>query len=208
MIGPPRIRKPLSLYHVRECGEFGRLARPVRGWQPCVPFRDVFGRTLASPFVAGRTTGTLILSGRAFRPLGGSAVLRTRYAIAALLGVVMAAVAVGQVPRNFGLSVKDKDGKFVPYYQEMSTEVGQHIKVQGQDLQQQQKSLFYYQWTPIKEEKVKEGNEDVTKWTLKQKIEGLKMNIDISGNPINYDSTKADAPGSAGNPGLLEFFKN
>jgi hypothetical protein len=43
---------------------------------------------------------------------------------------------------------------------------------------------------------------------LKQKIEGLKMNIDISGNPINYDSTKPDQPGAAGNPGLVEFFKN
>ncbi len=41
---------------------------------------------------------------------------------------------------------------------------------------------------------MKEAREDVTKWTLKQKIEGLKMNIDISGNPINYDSTKADQP--------------
>lgn len=134
--------------------------------------------------------------------------LRTRYAVVALLGVVLTAVAAGQEPRNFTLSFKDKDGKLVPFYQEMNTDVGQIIKVQGQDLSQHQKSTFYYQWTPIKDEKVKEGKDEVTKWVLKQKIEGLKMNIDISGNPINYDSTKADQPGSAGNPGLVEFFKN
>jgi hypothetical protein len=135
-------------------------------------------------------------------------VLRTRYVIAALLAVALTAVAIGQEPRTFALQFKDKDGKLTPFYQEMSTEVNQHIKVQGQDLPQQQKSTFYYQWTPVSETKVKEGTEDVTKWVLKQKIEGLKMNIDISGNPINYDSTKADQPGAAGNPGLVEFFKN
>jgi len=134
-------------------------------------------------------------------------VLRTRYAIAAILGIALAAMA-GAQDRKFDLKFKDDKGKLLPFYQEMTTEVSQHIKVQGQDLPQQQKSQFYYQWTPIKEEKVKEGNEEVTKWTLKQKIEGLKVNIDISGNPINYDSTKADNPGGAGNPGLVEFFKN
>jgi hypothetical protein len=136
-------------------------------------------------------------------------VLRTRYVIAALLGVILSAVAIGQEPRTFALKLnKNEKNEYVPFYQEMYTEVGQHIKVQGQDLQQQQKSWFYYQWTPVKEEKVKEGNEDVTKLTLKQKIEGLKMNIDISGNPINYDSTKPDQPGAAGNAGLVDFFKN
>ena len=133
--------------------------------------------------------------------------LRTRFAVAALLGVALAAVAGGQ-DRAFTLALKDKDNKFVPFYQEMSTEVTQHIKVQGQDLPQQQKSTFWYAWTPVKDEKVKEGAEDVTKWTLKQKIEGLKMDIDISGNPIKYDSRTPDAAGSSGNPGLVEFFKS
>ncbi len=133
--------------------------------------------------------------------------LRTRFAVAALLGVAITAVAGGQ-DRAFTLNFKDKDGKFVPFYQEMNTEVTQHIKVQGQDLPQQQKSTFWYAWTPIKEEKVKDGAEDVTKVTIKQKIEGLKMDIDISGNPIKYDSRATDTAGSAGNPGLVEFFKN
>lgn len=134
--------------------------------------------------------------------------LRTRYIVAALLGIALTAVAIGQEPRNFTLQFKDKDGKLVPFYQELKTEVSQVIKVQGQDLTQSQSSTFYYQWTPVKDVKVKEGNEDVTKWELKQKIEGLKMSIDISGSPIKYDSTQADQPGAAGNPGLAEFFKN
>jgi len=133
-------------------------------------------------------------------------VFRIRVVIAALLGVALAAT-VGAQDRKFELKFKNEKGELTPFYQEMSTDVTQVIKVQGQDLTQKQKSTFWYQWTPIKEEKVKEGNEDVIKWTVKQKIEGLEMNIDISGNPINY-SSKAEATGSAGNPGLLEFFKN
>jgi hypothetical protein len=134
-------------------------------------------------------------------------VLRTRYVAAALLGVALTAAA-GAQDRAFTLKFKDDKGALVPFYQEMTTDVTQHIKVQGQDLTQRQQSTFWYQWTPLKEEKVKEGNEEVTKWTLKQKIEGLKMDIDISGNPIKYDSRTPDAGGSAGNPGLVEFFKN
>ncbi len=133
--------------------------------------------------------------------------LRTRFAVAALLGVALAAVVGGQ-DRAFTLKFKDDKGVPVPFYQEVSTEVTQHIKVQGQDLPQQQKSTFWYAWTPIKEEKAVEGKEEYVKWIMKQKIEGLKMDIDISGNPIKYDSRTPDATGSAGNPGLVEFFKN
>src|SRR5262249_7938702 len=44
------------------------------------------------------------------------------------------------------------------------------------------------------------------KWKLKQKLEGLKMSIDISGNLITYDSTKTDNP-TTGSAGLSDFFK-
>jgi hypothetical protein len=135
-------------------------------------------------------------------------VLRTRFAAAALFAVALATVAVAQDARTFGLKLKDDKGAYVPFYQEMTTDVAQSIKVQGQDLSQQQKSVFYYQWTPLKEEKAMEGKEEINKITLKQKIEGLKMTIDISGNPISYDSTKADTTAGAGNAGLVEFFKN
>ena len=134
--------------------------------------------------------------------------LRTRFCAAALFAVALATVAAGQDARTFGIKLKNEKNEFVPFYQEMTTDVAQSIKVQGQDLNQQQKSSFYYQWTPLKEEKVTEGKEEITKITLKQKIEGLKMTIEISGNPISYDSTKADTTAGAGNAGLVEFFKN
>ena len=85
------------------------------------------------------------------------------------------------------------------FYQETTTTVQQIIKVQGQDLTQKQDSTFYFEWTPVKQE----GD----KWVVKQRVEGVRMQIDISGNPISFDSTKPDANPSAGNPGLTEFFK-
>jgi hypothetical protein len=89
----------------------------------------------------------------------------------------------------------DKKTKF---YQESTTTLTQVIKVQGQDLTQTQRSTFFFEWTPVK----LEGD----KAFVKQRVEGVQMTIDISGNQINYDSTKGDTP-SAGNPGLTEFFK-
>ncbi|HEY1188608.1 MAG TPA: DUF6263 family protein [Gemmata sp.] len=130
---------------------------------------------------------------------------RTRFAVAVLLGVAVASFA-GAQERKFELGFKGKDGKLTPFYQEVETKVTQVIKVQNQDLTQKQSSKFWYQWTPVKEEQATEGKETFTRWTVKQKIEGLEMNIDISGNPINY-SSKNEATGSAGNPGLVEFFK-
>ncbi len=121
---------------------------------------------------------------------------RIRLGVAVVLAIFLGAAATAQDKAGFQLKL-EKDKAF---YQMMRTDVTQIIKVQGQDLTQKQDSTFYFKWTPEKQE----GD----KWTLKQKIEGLKMSIDISGNPINYDSTKKDQPGSAGNPGLMDFFKN
>ncbi|MFO0805355.1 MAG: DUF6263 family protein [Gemmataceae bacterium] len=121
---------------------------------------------------------------------------RIRLSVAALFAITLGAVATGQDKSRFELKI-EKDKAF---YQMMRTDVTQIIKVQGQDLTQKQDSTFYFKWTPEKQ--------DGDKWSLKQKIEGLKMNIDISGNPISYDSTKKDQPGAGGNPGLMDFFKN
>jgi len=133
-------------------------------------------------------------------------VFRIRLVTAVVLGCALAATVAAQ-DRKFDLKLKNEKGEFTPFYQEMTTDVTQIINVQAQPLTQKQKSTFWYKWNPIKEEKVKDGAEDVTKWTVEQIIEGLEMDIDISGNPIKY-SSKGDAPGSSGNPGLLDFFKN
>lgn len=132
--------------------------------------------------------------------------LRIRLGVVAVfLGALVAAVAA-QAPApadklRFELKIeKDAAGQFKPFYQKMKTDVAQQIKVQGQDLTQKQESTFYFEWKPLKQE----GD----KWVLKQKIEGLEMKIDISGNPIEYKSTQKEATGSAGNPGLVDFFRN
>ena len=126
---------------------------------------------------------------------------RHRFGIAAALFAGLAAVVSGQ-DAKFEFKVnKSADGKdFVPFHQKMSTNVTQVIVVQGQNLTQKQESTFYFQWTPTKQE----GD----KLLVKQKVEGLRMSIDISGNPIVYDSANKDAAGASGNPGLTDFFKN
>jgi hypothetical protein len=97
--------------------------------------------------------------------------------------------------KKFDLKL-EKDKKF---YEKMSTDVSQVIKVMGQDLTQNQQSIFYFKWTPVKQE----GD----KWEVADEIEGLSMSIDISGNKISYDSTQSDGGPMSGNPGLMDFFK-
>jgi hypothetical protein len=84
------------------------------------------------------------------------------------------------------------------FYQKLTTETKQSLKVLNNDVVQTQKQTFYFSWTPEKQE----GN-DV--WVVKQKIEAVQMDIDIGGSKISYDSSKAAA--DASNP-LGEFFKN
>lgn len=80
-------------------------------------------------------------------------------------------------------------------YQELTTETTQDMKVMGMDVKQKQKQTFYFSWKPTEQ---KDG-----KWTIKQRIEGVKMEIEIGGNKIAYDS---EAPGAGNNP-LADFFK-
>lgn len=92
--------------------------------------------------------------------------------------------------------------KFVvntPFYQVVSTDVEQTVKVQGgNDLKLKHSQTFYFKWTPTKQ--------DGDKWTVTLAIEGVKLRVDVANNPVNYDSTEPNA--NAQNPGLNEFFKN
>jgi hypothetical protein len=109
-------------------------------------------------------------------------VSRHRFGITVALFVGLAAVVSAQ-DTKFELKLNKNDKQeYVPFHQKMSTNVTQVIVVQGQNLTQKQESTFYFQWTPLKQE----GD----KWAIKQKVEGLVMSIDISGNPIIYDSSK------------------
>jgi hypothetical protein len=128
-------------------------------------------------------------------------VSRVRLGVAAALCALIGATVSGQDKQKFEPKFeKDPAGQFKPFFVKTKTDVVQQIKVQGQDLTQKQDSTFYFEWRPLKQE----GD----KWVLKEKVEGLRMSIDISGNPIVYDSTMKEAPGSAGNPGLMDFFRN
>jgi len=85
-----------------------------------------------------------------------------------------------------------KDNKF---YQELTTETSQTMKVMGQEVKQEQKQTFYIEWTA--------GEPKGDEWFVTQKIIGVKMNINIGGNNIAYDSTEKEAPA---NP-MTDFFK-
>jgi hypothetical protein len=83
-----------------------------------------------------------------------------------------------------------------PFYEEMITETKQEMKVMGQNISQNQKVTFFLSWNPVEQDK--DDN-----WTVKQKIEGLKMEIAIGGNKILFDSTQK---GAGANP-LSDFYK-
>src|SRR5262249_34162944 len=93
------------------------------------------------------------------------------------------------------VDLKWKFKKDETFYQEMKTETKQTMKVMGMDISQNQSQTFWFSWTPKEE---KDGN-----WVIKQKIDGVQMEIEISGNKITYDSRKDTGTGST----LAEFFK-
>lgn len=118
-------------------------------------------------------------------------VLQNRWLLCSFLFVGLAVPAFGQD----AVDLKWKFEKGKTFYQKMTTDTKQEMTVMGMKINQTQKQTFVFSWTPAEE---KEG-----KWTIKQKIEALQMEIQIGGTPINYDSTKETG---AGNP-LSDFFK-
>ena len=96
---------------------------------------------------------------------------------------------------NDTVDLKWKFEKGKTFYQEMTTKTEQNMTVMGMKINQTQTQTFYFSWTP------KEQKDD--NWIITQKIEGVKMDIQVGGNPITFDSTK-ETP--ANNP-LSEFFK-
>ncbi|MCS6850412.1 MAG: DUF6263 family protein [Gemmataceae bacterium] len=82
------------------------------------------------------------------------------------------------------------------FWQEMTTETNQNMKISGMEIGQKQKQTFIFSWSPVEQDADKN-------WVLKQKIEAVKMDIDIGGNKITYDST---SPTPSNNP-LGDFFK-
>ena len=97
-------------------------------------------------------------------------------------------------PKDSGVTLKWRFEKDRPFYQELATETHQTMKVMGKDVSQTQTQTFYFRWTPTS----RTGDD----WTLTQKIIGVKMDIDLGGSKIAYDTTRADYPKNA----LSDFF--
>ncbi len=144
---------------------------------------------------------------------GGLKVLNVRHlTVSALLFTCLAVLA--QEKKDPPVDPKDKKDpvpagaevdftwkweKDKPLFSQMTTKTVQNIKVQELNINQIQEQTFFFKWTPLKEE----GG----KWTVKQTIEGIKMKIDIAGNPVSYDST-VDQQAAGSNTALNDFFKN
>ncbi|MBM3993531.1 MAG: hypothetical protein FJ303_05185 [Planctomycetes bacterium] len=90
-------------------------------------------------------------------------------------------------------SAFDKGNKFI---QKQYTRTKQEMKVQNQTVIQTQEQTFLIEWSA--QDKDAKGN-----YVVKQKIIGVKMEINIGGNKIVYDST---SPTKAKNP-MTDFFE-
>jgi len=119
-------------------------------------------------------------------------VLVRRFLVALALCVTMVGFALAQE-----VQLKWEFKKDQPFFQTMDTETKQSMKVMGMDHTQNQKQTFIFSWTPKEQDKDKN-------WIVAQKIEAVKMNIEIGGNKVEYDSTNPTS--AAGNP-LGDFFK-
>jgi len=126
---------------------------------------------------------------------GGVTVIQRRIVLSLLFFAVALLPARAQEADLTWKFKKDAD-----FYQEMKTETEQDMKVQGStDVKQKQSQTFYFKWTPT------EIDEKKNEVTLKQKIVGLVMSIEIGGSKINYDSREGKTAGST-NP-LNKFFE-
>jgi len=120
-------------------------------------------------------------------------VLRCRWLVVVPVLAFLVAGARAQSP----VDLKWKFEKGKPFYQEMTTDTTQKMTVMGQNITQVQKVTFFLSWTPVDQDPNSKA------WTVKQKIEGLKMEIEIGGNKIPFDSTKE----MGGTNPLSDFFK-
>jgi hypothetical protein len=84
-----------------------------------------------------------------------------------------------------------------PFWQEMETTTTQTMKVSGQEVVQKQQQTFIVKWTPKKKLSDKS-------WEVEYEIVAVKMDIQIGGNNISYDSRAKDKPPQ--NP-LTDFFQ-
>jgi hypothetical protein len=105
---------------------------------------------------------------------------------ASLLGSPLAVSADDECPVRLEWKAFDP-AHTQTFYQTVTTNVKQSMKLMGMTVEQVQNQTFYIQWIP--QPKDKNGN-----WIALQKIIGVKMDIDIGGNKVSYDSTGRTIP--------------
>jgi hypothetical protein len=125
-------------------------------------------------------------------PKGSTMPTRTLTAIALTFALLGPARAADDGPVR--LEWKFEANK--TFYQTMTTDTTQKMKVMGMQVDQAQNQTFVFRWTAL--ERTADGA-----WTVRQKIEAVKMHIEIGGNTIEYDSIN---PKKGDNP-LADFFK-
>ncbi len=94
------------------------------------------------------------------------------------------------------VDLKWKFEKDKPFYQEMTTKTQQDMQVMGMPVKQSQDQTFYFSWQFKEEDKDKNT-------VVVQKIEGVKLTINVAGSPITFDSTAPTGQNNA----LSEFFR-
>jgi hypothetical protein len=110
----------------------------------------------------------------------------------------MFATTMGLAQDSTDISWKFEKDKL--FFQELKTSTSQVMQVMGQEIAQNQEQMFYFRWT-VKD--VKDG-----KITMTQKIEGVKLKMDIAGNVIQFDSNQPFNPANpATSSALSQFFQ-
>jgi hypothetical protein len=112
-----------------------------------------------------------------------------------LVGIAFVALVIPSLGAQEKSTIKWKFEKEKTFYQKVVTKTVQKMKVTGTDINQEQNQTFFFSWTPVKQ--------DGDNWELKQKIEGVILNIDIGGTKVQYDSTKESTSATP----LSDFFK-
>jgi hypothetical protein len=111
-------------------------------------------------------------------------------------GVLLLALASVSAPAPEAKAVyKWQFEKGKTFYQEVTTETRQAMKIMGNNVAQTHKQVFIFSFTPQR----REGDG----WIVREVIEGVKVEIDIGGSKIAYDSTGQQA----GDSPLAGFFK-
>jgi RNA polymerase sigma factor (sigma-70 family) len=93
-----------------------------------------------------------------------------------------------------GVVLAWKLARNVPFYEERTTMTEMVMKVTDSDIRQTQAQTFFFRWTPAEQED--------DRWALRQKVLGVRMDLDLGGNKVQYDSTKK----AAGSNPLAEFY--